>query len=58
MEGRKDKFSVIGEIYAQYTEKNKETLIEIARNLLKQQKQDADLIGDATPSKKGKGAEK
>ena len=42
-----NKFSVVSEIYAQFTEKNKETLIQIAKNLLKQQNQDSALIADA-----------
>jgi hypothetical protein len=52
MEGEVNKFSVISEIYAQFTEKNKENLIKVAQNLLKQQRQDASLIADAsTPQK-------
>lgn len=46
MESNVNKFSVVSEIYAQYTEKNKENLIKIARKLLKQQKEDTAIIAD------------
>ena len=47
MENEVNNFSVVSEIYAQYTEKNKESLIRIAKDLLKQQNKDSALIADA-----------
>jgi hypothetical protein len=39
MEGETGKFAVISEIYAHFSENNKENLIRIAENLLKTQKE-------------------
>jgi hypothetical protein len=56
MEGKSNKFSVISEIYAQFTKKNKEKLIKSAISLLKVQKEDAAMLAlaDASPSKNEK----
>jgi hypothetical protein len=51
MEKEVDKFSVISEIYSQFTEENKEKLIKIARTLLKVQNEDADMVANADPCK-------
>jgi hypothetical protein len=58
MEGESNKFSVISEIYAQFTEKNKEKLIKTALNLLKVQKEDAERAANAPPSQNEGGKEK
>jgi hypothetical protein len=47
MEGETGKFAVISEIYAHFTENNKENLIRIAENLLKAQKEGEEIIGNA-----------
>jgi hypothetical protein len=54
MERESKKFSVISELYAQFTEKNKEKLIKSATSLLKVQKEDAGMLADALPKKEGK----
>jgi len=46
MEGEKEKFAVISEIYSHFTEKNKENLIMIAESLLKKQKEDEAISGN------------
>jgi hypothetical protein len=43
MEKEGDKFSVISEIFSQFTEENKEKLVKIARTLLKVQKEDVEM---------------
>ena len=48
MEAEKDKFAVISEIYAHFTEENKENLLKTALNLLEVQKKDAEMLN---PSK-------
>jgi hypothetical protein len=45
MEKEEDKFSVIAEIYSQFTEENKEKLVKTAKSLLKVQKEDAEMVG-------------
>ena len=42
MEGEKDKFAVVCEIYSHLTEKNRENLIRLAENLLETQKDDTE----------------
>jgi len=54
MKGDREKFFVISEIYSQYTQENKEALIKIARDLLKQQKKDIALVDAVSPKKSGK----
>jgi Zn-dependent M16 (insulinase) family peptidase len=54
MEQEKDKFSVIAEIYSQFTEENKEKLIKSAKTLLKVQKEDAEMITVAPVPQKEK----
>jgi hypothetical protein len=44
----------IGELYTQFTEKNKEKLMKTAKPLLKVQKEDAGMLADAPPVKAGK----
>ena len=44
MEGESNKFSIISEIYSQFSDKNKENLIGMAKNLLKVQRKDAETI--------------
>jgi hypothetical protein len=46
MEKKGKDFDKISQLYAQYTEKNKENLIKTAKNLLKLQKDNA-LLADA-----------
>ena len=55
MEEEKDKFSVISEIYSQFSEENREKLVKTAKNLLKQQKEDAVMLADADVSHNDKG---
>jgi hypothetical protein len=54
MEKERNKLGIIGEIYAQFTEKNKENLVKSATSLLKVQKEDAGMLADASPSKNEK----
>jgi hypothetical protein len=51
MERKSNKLGIIGEIYAQFTEKNKEKLMKTAKTLLKVQKEDAKMLADAPPVK-------
>ena len=51
----KDKFSVISEIYSQFNEESKEKLVRTAKNLLKVQKEDAEMVADADIPKNDKG---
>jgi hypothetical protein len=55
MEEEKDKFSVISEIYSQFSEENKEKLVRTAKNLLKVQKEDTAMVADADIPKDDKG---
>jgi hypothetical protein len=48
MEKEGDKFSIISEIYSQFSEENKEKLVKIARTLLKVQKDAALRITDTS----------
>ena len=52
MENKVNKFSVVSKIYAQFTEENKETLIKIAKKLLKQQNENTALIADVPKASK------
>jgi hypothetical protein len=47
MEGETGKFALISEIYAHFTENNKENFIKIAENLLKSQKEGEEIIVNA-----------
>jgi hypothetical protein len=53
MEEERDKFAVINEIYSKFTEENKEKLVKTAKNLLKVQKEDLEMVVDAKPQKEG-----
>jgi len=53
MEAEKDKFAVICEIYAHFTEKNKENLFMTAVNLLEVQKKDAKMLNPSKNEKQG-----
>jgi hypothetical protein len=48
MKRENKKLGIIGEIYAQFTEKNKEKLIKTATRLLKVQKEDTKILADAS----------
>ena len=45
MEEEGDKFAVISEIYSHLTEESKEKLVRTAKNLLKVQKEDLEMVG-------------
>jgi hypothetical protein len=53
MKQTKDKFAVISKIYSQFSEENKENLVRTAKNLLKVQKEDLEMVADAKPQKEG-----
>ena len=53
MEAEKDKFAVISEIYAHFTEKNKENLFKTAVNLLEVQKEDEEMLNAVESEKQG-----
>jgi len=53
MEAEKDKFAVISEIYAQFTEENKENLFKTAMNLLEVQKEDTEMLNPSEGDKLG-----
>jgi len=46
----KAKFSVLNEIFSQFTEKNRDNLLKTARQLLKVQQEDAEILNDASLS--------
>jgi len=50
MEYEKAKFSVLNEIFSQFTEKNRDKLLKTARQLLKVQQEDAEMLGDTSLS--------
>ena len=50
MEYEKTKFSMLNEIFSQFTEKNRDNLLKTARQLLKVQQEDAEMLGDTSPS--------
>jgi hypothetical protein len=49
MERESNKLGIISEIYAQFTEKNKEKLIKSATSLLKLQKEDMERVAYDPP---------
>jgi len=55
MEEERDKFALISEIYSQFTEENKEKLVRTAKNLLKVQKEDLEMVADAGSCKEVEG---
>lgn len=54
MKGDREKFANLSEIYAQFSQENKENLMKIAKNLLRQQKKDIALVDAVSPKKSGK----
>jgi hypothetical protein len=54
MKKESKKLGIISEIYAQFTEKNKEKLMKTAANLLKVQKEDAEKVAVVPFQNEGK----